>query len=113
MKLVKIFSACAAIVAMMGTLVAVEPRDVAGKQIEWCMIGDSITWAGNGDCFRKELLALIPELAFVGTHTAKFGYSHAGEGGNTRGIVGRREPWGQGNWAESTGPELVLTSRPP
>ena len=83
MKLVKIFSACAAIVAMMGTLVAVEPRDVAGKQIEWCMIGDSITWAGNGDCFRKELLALIPELAFVGTHTAKFGYSHAGEGGNT------------------------------
>ena len=62
---------------------AVEPKDVAGKQIEWCMIGDSITWAGNGDCFRKELLKHIPELAFVGTHTAKFGYSHAGEGGNT------------------------------
>ena len=31
----------------------------------------------------KELLKHIPELAFIGTHTAKFGYSHAGEGGNT------------------------------
>lgn len=66
----------------LGVLSAVEPKDVAGKQIEFCMIGDSITWAGNGDCFRKELLARIPELAFMGTHTAKFGYSHAGEGGN-------------------------------
>ena len=59
------------------------PKDVAGKQIELCMIGDSITWAGKGDCFRLELVKRIPELAFVGTHTAVHGYSHAGEGGNT------------------------------
>ena len=72
-------SALAAVaIALAFAVGAVEPKDVAGKQIEWCMIGDSITWAGNGDCFRKELLALIPELAFMGTHTAKFGYSHAG-----------------------------------
>lgn len=51
-------------------------------QIPLCMIGDSITWADDGDCWRKDLLAEIPALAFVGTHTAKFGYSHAGEGGN-------------------------------
>ena len=77
-------SALAAVaIALAFAVSAVEPKDVAGKQIEWCMIGDSITWAGNGDCFRKELLKLIPELAFMGTHTAKFGYSHAGEGGNT------------------------------
>ena len=62
---------------------APEPKDVAGKQIELCMIGDSITWAGKGDCYRKELVKRIPELAFVGTHTAMYGYSHAGEGGNT------------------------------
>ena len=74
-------TAALAVMAMVSW--AVEPKDVAGKQIELCMIGDSITWAGNGDCFRKELLKHIPELAFIGTHTAKFGYSHAGEGGNT------------------------------
>ena len=61
---------------------AVEPRDVAGKQVEWCMVGDSITWAGYGDYFRKYLLEEIPQLAFLGTHTAMLGYSHAGEGGN-------------------------------
>lgn len=83
MKMVKFFCVCAAAVGLSAMLCAVEPKDVAGKQIEWCMIGDSITWAGNGDCFRKELLKHIPELAFMGTHTAKFGYSHAGEGGNT------------------------------
>lgn len=61
--------------------------DFAGKQIELCMIGDSITWATNGDYWRKELLKHMPELAFIGTHTARFGYSHAGEGGNSTGRV--------------------------
>ena len=61
------------------------PADKAklgGKQIELCMIGDSITWIIAGDTFRGYLLKEIPELAFVGTHTAKLGYSHAGEGGD-------------------------------
>ena len=53
---------------------------LSGKQIELCMIGDSITWAGVGDYFRGYLLGHIPEVAFVGTHTAVLGYSHAGEG---------------------------------
>jgi hypothetical protein len=56
-------------------------------QIPLCMIGDSITWAQKGDCWRKELLARLPNLAFIGTHTAMFGYSHAGEGGNSTGQV--------------------------
>ena len=56
-------------------------------QIPLCMIGDSITWAEKGDCWRKELLARLPNLAFVGTHTAMFGYSHAGEGGNSTGLI--------------------------
>ena len=55
---------------------------LGGKQIELCMIGDSITWIIAGDTFRGYLLKEIPELAFVGTHTAKLGYSHAGEGGD-------------------------------
>lgn len=59
-----------------------EVKAFAGRQIELCMIGDSITWAGNGDCFRLYLLDHMPQLAFVGTHSAKYGYSHAGEGGN-------------------------------
>jgi hypothetical protein len=56
-------------------------------QIPLCMIGDSITWAEKGDWWRKELLTRLPNLAFVGTHTAMFGYSHAGEGGNNTGQV--------------------------
>ena len=56
-------------------------------QIPLCMIGDSITWAEKGDWWRKELLQRLPNLAFVGTHTAMFGYSHAGEGGNSTGQV--------------------------
>lgn len=56
-------------------------------QIPLCMIGDSITWAEKGDWWRKELLERLPNLAFVGTHTAMFGYSHAGEGGNNTGQV--------------------------
>ena len=69
---------------------ASDTKQLAGKQIDLCMIGDSITWWGEGDCFRAGLLKQIPELAFVGTHTAKFGYSHAGEGGNgTKNVLAR------------------------
>lgn len=53
------------------------------EQIPLCMIGDSITWAGEGDYWRKYLLEEFPAFAFIGTHSAKFGYSHAGEGGNS------------------------------
>lgn len=56
-------------------------------QIPLCMIGDSITWAEKGDCWRKELLERLPNLAFIGTHTGTFGYSHAGEGGNSTNAV--------------------------
>ncbi len=56
----------------------------AGKQVELCMIGDSITWAPPaGDSWRGFLVKEMPELAFVGTHTSTLGYSHAGEGGNS------------------------------
>ncbi len=62
---------------------AAEAQDqIPQLQTELCMIGDSITWWGEGDVFRKELLKRLPGLVFVGTHTAKYGYSHAGEGGN-------------------------------
>ena len=61
------------------------PTDV--PQIPLCMIGDSITWAGEGDYWRQDLLEQLPALAFVGTHTAKLGYSHAGEGGNNTRVV--------------------------
>jgi len=54
----------------------------ATGQIPLCMIGDSITWAEFGDHWRKELLKHLPNLAFIGSHSACFGYSHAGEGGN-------------------------------
>lgn len=56
-------------------------------QIPLCMIGDSITWAGDGDHWRRLLLERLPRLAFVGTHSACLGYSHAGEGGNSTGRV--------------------------
>ncbi len=56
-------------------------------QIPLCMIGDSITWAGQGDWWRRHLIEHIPTLAFVGTHSARFGYSHAGEGGDSTGRV--------------------------
>ncbi len=56
-------------------------------QIPLCMIGDSITWAGEGDHWRRLLLERLPRLAFVGTHSACLGYSHAGEGGNSTGTV--------------------------
>ncbi len=60
------------------------------SQIPLCMIGDSITWADNGDCWRKYMLEQVPRLAFVGTHSAAFGYSHCGEGGNnTLGVLRR------------------------
>ena len=59
-------------------------------QIPICMIGDSITWAGNGDYWRKYMIERIPSLAFIGTHTAVLGYSHAGEGGNSTEAVLKR-----------------------
>jgi hypothetical protein len=49
-------------------------------QLPLCMVGDSITWAGDGDYWRKYLLEEIPTLAFLGTHSSVLGYSHAGEG---------------------------------
>lgn len=52
-------------------------------QVPLCMIGDSITWSGDGDYWRQYLVEQIPTLAFVGTHSAALGYSHAGEGGNS------------------------------
>lgn len=51
-------------------------------QVPLCMIGDSITWSGDGDYWRQYLLTHLPNLAFVGAHSAVLGYSHAGEGGN-------------------------------
>ena len=59
-----------------------KPADVAGRQIDLCMIGDSITWFGQGDYFRANVLKHLPNVAFVGTHSALLGYSHAGEGGD-------------------------------
>lgn len=56
-------------------------------QVPLCMIGDSITWAQEGDYWRQYLVEQIPTLAFVGTHTAALGYSHAGEGANSTGAV--------------------------
>ncbi len=65
-------------------------RTTEPAQIPLCMIGDSITWAGKGDFWRKYLLENDPRFAFVGTHSAVLGFSHAGEGGNsTRRVLGR------------------------
>lgn len=76
-------------VAAVGAAHAAEAH-AAPPQIPLCMIGDSITWADKGDYWRKYLLEHIPRLAFVGTHSAALGYSHAGEGGNsTHGILKR------------------------
>lgn len=63
---------------------------LVNRQVQLCMIGDSVTWAQAGDYFREEMLKLMPELAFVGTHTGALGYSHAGEGGDgTRRVLSR------------------------
>ncbi len=67
-------------VCLMRPLVAAPATDP--PQVPLCMIGDSITWAELGDYWRLYLLDHLPNLAFVGTHTAALGYSHAGEGGN-------------------------------
>lgn len=73
--------------------VIVRPALAAGDpatnppQVPLCMIGDSITWAGDGDYWRQDLLELLPNLGFVGTHSAVLGYSHAGEGGNSTSAV--------------------------
>ncbi len=65
-----------------GVLSPDESRRLVGQQKELCMVGDSVTWAEDGDWFRRHLLTLMPELAFLGTHTAVLGYAHAGEGGD-------------------------------
>ncbi|NCO42322.1 MAG: hypothetical protein COZ06_27875 [Armatimonadetes bacterium CG_4_10_14_3_um_filter_66_18] len=66
------------------------PAATDPPQLPLCMIGDSITWADEGDYWREYLLQRIPRLAFVGTHSAKLGYSHAGEGGNgTQAVLNR------------------------
>ena len=71
-------------------LPAARAAELGGRQIPLCMIGDSITWAQEGDYWRKWLVRRLPSVAFVGTHTARFGYSHAGEGGNsTVGVLKR------------------------
>ena len=73
-----------------GVLRADEVSRLAGRQVPLCMIGDSITWAEQGDCWRKWLVRKVPAVAFVGTHTACLGFSHAGEGGNsTLGVLSR------------------------
>ena len=71
-------------------LSAKEKELLAAKQVHLCMIGDSVTWAQAGDYFRAEMLKLMPELAFSGTHTGALGYSHSGEGGDgTTRVLGR------------------------
>lgn len=71
-------------------LTAQQRDELGGRQIPLCMIGDSITWAQEGDYWRKWLVRRLPSVAFVGTHAARFGYSHAGEGGNsTVGVLKR------------------------
>ena len=71
-------------------LSADEVASLVDRQIPICMIGDSITWAEQGDWWRKWLLTQVPKAAFVGTHTGRLGYSHAGEGGNsTFGVLNR------------------------
>ncbi len=69
-----------------------QDQPAAAGQIPLCMIGDSVTWAGEGDWWRHYLLAQIPTIAFVGTHSAGLGYAHAGEGGNrTQSILARMD----------------------
>lgn len=78
-----------ALLALLACLGAAEPASTP-EQIPLCMIGDSITWYGEGDSWRQQLVARLPRLAFVGTHSAKHGYSHAGEGGNSTHAVLKR-----------------------
>ena len=76
-----------ALLVACGVCRAQPPAPTTPPQVPLCMIGDSITWAGEGDYWRQYLLERLPRLAFVGTHTAVLGYSHAGEGGNSTGRV--------------------------
>ena len=76
--------------ASVSVLTARQRDEFGERQIPLCMIGDSITWAQEGDYWRKWLVKLVPEVAFVGTHTGRLGFSHAGEGGNsTVGVLKR------------------------
>ncbi len=66
------------------------PPPAEPPQVPLCMVGDSISWWGEGDYWRKYLVERLPRLAFVGAHSAGFGYSHAAEGGNsTRQVLAR------------------------
>ena len=44
-----------------------EAAALVGRQIPLCMVGDSITWAQDGDAWRRALVARVPSLAFAGT----------------------------------------------
>lgn len=89
---VLLFHALLAFTAPVSLTFGAEPTDAkppasTPAQIPLCMIGDSITWAMEGDHWRANLLRRLPRLSFIGTHSAKLGYSHAGEGGNNTGQV--------------------------
>ena len=79
----RLMMCCAIAAGMAASGMETTIMPLPGKQVELCMVGDSITWAEEGDAWRKFLLREMPELAFAGTHSGKYGYSHAGEGGNT------------------------------
>ncbi len=86
-----------AVMSLLALIVAAAPVQAQTAtfppQVPLCMIGDSITWAPPaGDFWRAYLLEEIPPLAFVGTHSALLGYSHAGEGGNGTLAVLQRLP---------------------
>lgn len=71
-------------------LAVADAKGLSRRQLPLCMIGDSVTWAEQGDYWRRYLIEAIPELAFVGTHSGRIGYSHAGEGGDsTYGVLSR------------------------
>lgn len=82
---------CGLLVLLLVTAVAfTQNAPTHPPQIPFCMIGDSITRAGAADYWRHYLLEEIPTMAYVGTHSACLGYSHAGEGGDsTHRVLGR------------------------
>lgn len=51
--------------------------------ISICTIGDSQTWWGDAQNFRRSMKQLNPALYFVGSRTDIYGYPHEGEGGNS------------------------------
>lgn len=79
--MVRASAACCTLLLLCSLASAQAPTEP--PQVPLCMIGDSITWAQEGDYWRQYLVEQLPTLAFVGTHSAVLGYSHAGEGGNS------------------------------